>query len=138
MSYLTGFAKIKWEVGQIQWAYLGMNEARTAIEANPATHRIAIYIEKNYIPRPEHEGIVNGIEEGSECWKADYENCKFKFDLVIKALKELVELKNIKETAGETEDYLKRKTKAWREARTAVEAFGIASDPQINHQTPLQ
>ena len=124
MSYLTGFAKIKWEVGQIQWTYLGMNEARTVIEANPATHRIAIYIEKNYIPRPEHEAIVNGIEEGSECWKADYENCKVKFDEAMRVLKELVELKNIKETSGETEDYLTRKPKAWQFAKIAVEAFG--------------
>lgn len=124
MSYLTGFAKIKWEVGQIQWAYLGMNEARTAIEANPATHRIAIYIEKNYISRPEHEGIVNGIEEGSECWKADYENCKTKLDLAMQALTELVELKNIKDAEGDTDDYLKRKPKAWQAAKIAVEAFG--------------
>lgn len=124
MENLTGFAKIKWEVGQIQFAYLGMNEAHTAIEANPATHRIAIYIHSNYMPRPEHEAIVNALDEGAEMWRADYQNCKIKFDEAMTALEELVELKNIKESSGETEDYLKRKPKAWERAKIAVEAFG--------------
>lgn len=35
-------------------------------------------------------------------------------------LRELVELKEIKETHGETEDYLKRKTLAWSTAKRLV------------------
>jgi hypothetical protein len=126
---LTGFAKIKWEVGQIQWAYLGMNEAKTAIEANPATHRIAIHIHSNYIPRPEHEAMINALDEGAEMWKADYQNYEVKFNLTMDALRELVELKEIKEAKGETGDYLKRKNKAWEMAKIAVKNFGKNNPP---------
>ena len=38
------FAKLKWEIGMIQFNYLHMSSDGKAIEANPATHRIAEYV----------------------------------------------------------------------------------------------
>lgn len=46
---------------------------------------------------------------------------------VFAALEELTELKEIKETQGETEDYLKRKPLAWATAKRLVKMFKAES-----------
>ena len=40
----TPFAQIKFAIASIQFNHLSMNEEKTAIEANPSTHRIAKYV----------------------------------------------------------------------------------------------
>ena len=57
----------------------------------------------------EQELIIQGLEEGSENWKAEYDNCR-------KILQELVELKRIKDQEGKTTDYTNRQPKAWEAA----------------------
>lgn len=45
----VAFPKLKWAIANIQFVYLSMNKEKTAIEANPATHRIAEYVYHNFI-----------------------------------------------------------------------------------------
>jgi hypothetical protein len=65
-SKLEGFAKIKWEVGLIQFDNLSMNSDKTAIEANPATHRIAEYIEANYVLKEKAQAREKVLVEALE------------------------------------------------------------------------
>ena len=44
------FKDIKLKVGQIQFEYLTTSVNGNAIEANPATHRIAEWIDTNFVP----------------------------------------------------------------------------------------
>ena len=50
-------------------------------------------------------------------WKREAEEWKLCYDVVLSALKELTDLKAIKERDGETADYLQRKPKAWEVAK---------------------
>jgi hypothetical protein len=67
------------------------------------------------------ELILRGIEEGAEQWKMDAENWQHKFEVTYAALHELVSLKRIKETQGETLDYVTRKPLAWKKAMLIVD-----------------
>lgn len=63
--------------------------------------------------------IIAGLEEGAELWKAEYDNCRA-------ILRELVDLKNIKDTDSTKEailDYLKRKPKAWQAAKQFLSKY---------------
>lgn len=66
-------------------------------------------IDKGSEEKDLHELIVDGIMEGSEQWKAEYDNCRA-------ILKELAELKSIKDNEGKTDEYLHRQPKAWEDA----------------------
>jgi len=69
----------------------------------------------------EKDLIIHGLEEGSENWKAEYDNCRA-------LLQELVDLKALKETLykdnHEGKEYAERKTKAWEAAKKYVNGVG--------------
>jgi hypothetical protein len=95
-SKLEGFAKIKWEVGLIQFDNLSMNSDKTAIEANPATHRIAEYIEANYVLKEqalEREKELVEALEAIKKWDFTADGRKFGGDHkeVIKQIMSLVD-----------------------------------------------
>ena len=56
------FEDIKFKVGIIQFENLQLNVDKTAIEANPSTHKIAEWIYNNFVPL-EAEVKVNFAEE---------------------------------------------------------------------------
>lgn len=64
----------------------------------------------------EKELIIDGIVEGSELWKAEYDNCR---SLLIA----LVELKKEKDTKGKTELYLSQQPKVWEAVKRFLEKY---------------
>lgn len=60
--------------------------------------------------------IIQGLEEGSEQWKAEYDNCRA-------ILQFLVELKRVKDTEGKTEYYEKNQPIAWDGAKKFLEKY---------------
>lgn len=64
----------------------------------------------------ELEFIIQGVEEGSDCWKSEYDNCR-------SILTELVELKNDKDANGKTEVYLIKQPKVWEAAKKFLENY---------------
>lgn len=65
----------------------------------------------------EKDLIIQGLEEGSEAWKAEYDNCR-------SILKELVDLKVMKDTFGSSiEGYEDRKPLAWEAAKKFLEKY---------------
>lgn len=64
----------------------------------------------------EDELIIAGLEEGSEAWKAEYDNCR-------QILTVLVELKHEKDTNGKTEWYLSQQPKVWEAAKKFLENY---------------
>lgn len=64
----------------------------------------------------EQELIIHGIEEGSESWKAEYDNCRA-------VLVELVVLKKNKDRYGKTEEYLTRQPLAWETAKSFLSKY---------------
>lgn len=57
----------------------------------------------------EDEIIIAGLEEGSQFWKQEYDDCR-------NLLETLVHLKAYKDVHGKTELYLKQQPKAWEAA----------------------
>lgn len=55
------FEKIKLNVGVILFNNLQVSGSGMAIEANPATHKIAEYIQRNFIPKPPATGFGEPI-----------------------------------------------------------------------------
>ena len=53
--------------------------------------------------------IIAAISEGSEQWRAEYDNCR-------EILKELVNLKVLKDSKGKTEYYLQNQPLLWEKA----------------------
>lgn len=68
----------------------------------------------------EKDLIIYGIEEGSENWKSEYDNCRT-------ILKELVDLKIMKENLykgnPDGKEYAERKPKAWEAAKKFLENY---------------
>lgn len=64
----------------------------------------------------EQEMVITGLEEGSESWKAEYDNCRA-------ILVELVSLKKNKERYGKTEEYLSRQPFAWKSAKDFLKTY---------------
>lgn len=64
----------------------------------------------------EDELIIAGLEEGSEAWKAEYDNCR-------QILTALVELKHEKDVNGKTEWYLSQQPKVWEAAKKFLESY---------------
>ena len=64
----------------------------------------------------EQDLIITVIEEGSEAWKAEYDNCR-------SLLTALVELKHEKDTNGKTEWYLSQQPKVWEAAKKFLESY---------------
>lgn len=91
-----------------------------AFDSSPAENLVARMM-ADYVR--EKDFIIYGIEEGSDQWKSDAKDWEHKFWQVANALKELVELKHIKEFKGETLEYLERKPKAWETAKLLVDAI---------------
>lgn len=60
--------------------------------------------------------IIQGLEEGSEQWQSEYNFCRA-------ILKELVQLKEIKDKDGKTEDYLKRQPLVWQAAKDFLSKY---------------
>lgn len=60
--------------------------------------------------------IIQGLEEGSELWKAEYDNCRA-------ILTELVYLKTLKDTKGKTEEYEQRQPLVWITAKKFLEKY---------------
>jgi hypothetical protein len=64
----------------------------------------------------EKDLIIHGINEGSEIWKAEYNNCRV-------LLNELVALKELKDKEGKTNDYLFRQPLAWEQAKEFLKNY---------------
>lgn len=64
----------------------------------------------------EKDLIIQGIGEGAEQWKSEYDNCR-------EILKILVELKRIKDTEGKTEFYETNQPLAWDTAKKFLEKY---------------
>jgi hypothetical protein len=64
----------------------------------------------------DNDPIVQGIVEGSEQWKSEYDNCRA-------VLTELVSLKNLKDTEGKTANYEERQPKAWEAAKDFLKEY---------------
>lgn len=64
----------------------------------------------------EKDLIIQGLEEGSELWKAEYDNCRA-------ILTELVYLKTLKDTKGKTEEYEQRQPLVWITAKKFLEKY---------------
>ena len=64
----------------------------------------------------EKDFIIHGITEGSENWEQEYNDCR-------RRLQELVDLKELKDTQGKTEDYLKRQPEAWQAAKEFLSKY---------------
>jgi hypothetical protein len=64
----------------------------------------------------EKDLIIQGLEEGSMNWKSEYDNCRA-------ILQQLVQLKEIKDSAGKTEDYLKRQPLVWNAAKEFLKVY---------------
>jgi DNA-binding Lrp family transcriptional regulator len=64
----------------------------------------------------EKDLIIRGIEEGSELWKAEYDNCRA-------ILTELVYLKTLKDSKGKTEEYNQRQPLVWIAAKKFLEKY---------------
>lgn len=64
--------------------------------------------------------IIHGLEEGSENWKAEYDNCRA-------LLQELVDLKIIRENLykgnPDGKEYAERKPKAWEAAKAFLSTY---------------
>lgn len=56
-----------------------------------------------------NEAMIDAIYEGAELWRQEYDDCR-------KILKELVDLKMVKEFEGKTEEYKERQPLAWMAA----------------------
>jgi hypothetical protein len=72
--------------------------------------------EKVKAKEDEKDLIIAGLEEGSELWKAEYENCRA-------ILTELVYLKTLKDTKGKTDEYEQRQPLAWIAAKKFLEKY---------------
>lgn len=68
------------------------------------------------ISQDDKDFIIQGLEEGSEMWKAEYDNC-------LSILTELVYLKNLKDSAGKTEEYEQRQPLVWIKAKKFLEKY---------------
>lgn len=64
----------------------------------------------------EKDMIMAGLEEGSDNWKAEYDNCR-------QILTELVACKLIKDNKGKTENYIKRKAAVWERATQFLQSY---------------
>lgn len=64
----------------------------------------------------EKDLIIKGIEESTENWKAEYDNCRA-------LLNELVALKELKDKEGKTDDYLFRQPIAWEQAKVFLKDY---------------
>lgn len=68
----------------------------------------------------EQDLIIHGITEGSENWKAEYDNCRA-------LLQELVDLKVMKENLykgnPDGKEYAERKPKAWEAAKAFLSTY---------------
>lgn len=62
------------------------------------------------------EKELDAIEEGSELWKAEYDNCRT-------ILEFLVELKDCKDRFGKNEFYEKNQPLAWEKAKNFLEKY---------------
>lgn len=60
--------------------------------------------------------IIQGLEEGAELWRAEYDNCRA-------ILAELVYLKTLKDSKGKTEEYEQRQPLAWIAAKKFLEKY---------------
>jgi hypothetical protein len=85
--------------------YLGINE-------NAFAKLLDEYADQkvNELNKAEDELIIAGLEEGSENWKAEYDNCRA-------ILSELVAVKKINDEQGKTIEYLSRQPEAWKAAK---------------------
>lgn len=64
----------------------------------------------------EKDFIIHGLNEGAENWEQEYKDCR-------RRLQELVDLKELKDTEGKTEDYLKRQPEAWQAAKEFLSKY---------------
>ena len=64
----------------------------------------------------EKDLIIHGITEGSENWEQEYNDCR-------RHLQELVDLKELKDSEGKTEYYLKRQPAAWKSAKEFLSKY---------------
>lgn len=72
------------------------------------------WLDESTSPAPTKDGEINeamidAIYEGAELWRQEYDDCR-------KILKELVDLKMVKEFEGKTEEYKERQPLAWMAA----------------------
>lgn len=74
-------------------------------------------IDKDYWVKMDYEWLDEDAEspieyalaEGANLWKLEYDDCR-------RILRELVELKVVKDAHGKTEEYVRRKDVAWKKA----------------------
>lgn len=78
------------------------------------------HIDLSVIAPSDKDLIIHGLEEGSENWKAEYDNCRA-------LLQELVDLKALKETLykgnHDGKEYAERKPKAWEAAKAFLSTY---------------
>jgi hypothetical protein len=78
------------------------------------------HIDLSVIAPSDKDLIIHGLEEGSENWKAEYDNCRA-------LLQELVDLKIMKENLykgnPDSKEYAERKPKAWEAAKEFLSTY---------------
>jgi hypothetical protein len=60
--------------------------------------------------------IIGGVTEGADQWKAEYDTCR-------EILQHLVTLKQVKDTQGKDDEYMKRQPLAWEKAKRFLEKY---------------
>lgn len=94
------------------WEY-GINHLDIKEEFNDALFAaMELYADE----RMPHNSLVDAVYEGAGRWRAEYEDCRA-------ILRELHELKLVKDAHGKTEEYQRRKEEAWKKAASFLEKY---------------
>lgn len=74
------------------------------------------YSDLEWLDEEAESDMEYALKEGAELWEEEYSCCR-------NILKTLVELKDLKDTYGKTEEYIERKEKQWRIAKNFLKDY---------------